>query len=316
MEKVFKWKNIEVSNTPSSDYQSWQKETNSYFDGERWGQVLHKGFNTERYYLWDSKNKTGLSLTIFKKGPFRMGFLGFPACVMHWEGEEPYRLDEMLEAVKHMPHKPHLIRITPSQFANINLANCKGKKSITIETCLNNLQGWNSENSQKIKKDWNRALKKCKSLSVERFIKSHLMYQLYFSAVVKNNGSEKYNLSYFEALQEEINHLVVSSRHIDEGQIKSMVISTSHGKGFYYLHAGSTPEAMKIGASDFLMKQVIDEAKERGFEAFNFLSSPENQHGLIKFKEKWGGESKELITYTIPTGLIGKLLLVIMSIVG
>jgi len=49
-----------------------------------------------------------------------------------------------------------------------------------------------------------------------------------------------------------------------------------------------------------LLNEAIEWAKAQGSESFNLMSSPQGQDSLIKYKERWGAETREHRTYTLP----------------
>lgn len=52
--------------------------------------------------------------------------------------------------------------------------------------------------------------------------------------------------------------------------------------------------------SDLQFNEAIQSAREDGYERFNLMSSPIDQPSLVKYKEKWGGETRQHKLYTLP----------------
>ncbi|MBB6522708.1 GNAT family N-acetyltransferase [Pseudoteredinibacter isoporae] len=125
------------------------------------------------------------------------------------------------------------------------------------------------------------------------------VFKLYQTAVERNSGALRYTRAYFEAL--------LSGNHSDlrcmlacvEGECVAMNIAAFQGKQAFYLHGGFVGEFSEYRAPDLLMFTAIEWAKKKGAESFDFMSSPSSQAGLIKYKEKWGGESRPQYTVDI-----------------
>lgn len=308
MRTICRHKNIAIFSEPNSEYLQWVSETNAYFDSAEWGEVLRLGFGANRYYLWDYKYTIGAALTLFKRGPFSIGYFGFPVCAMErTNSEEKYALDRMLEAVSTIPRKPNIIRSALSPFS-IGVINKKYKAITTTESCISNLSDWSLDGSTKRRRASRRAVRGCVNFTLTNEASGAEMYYLYKQAITRNLGSTRYTPAYFDSLSENLDNSSIELFGLrKEKSLVSMIITAKHGDTVYYLHGGSIPEVLSVGVSDFLIQKAIESAKCSGSKSFNFLPSPTNQTGLIKFKEKWGGESLTSETAQIimnPTGLL------------
>lgn len=307
----FKYRNIVISSTPCRDYLQCLEKSKGFFDGLKWGEVLFSGFNTERHYVWDIEHQIGLALTVFKKGPARMGFLGFPVSGISLHTVYQEFIEQALKAIKNMPNKPLWVRFS-TELHNVFLSNdtFTYKTDNSINTCIDGLNLWRLESSKKIAKDIKYAEKKCSALTLSSVASGTELYELYRAAVTRNTGSVKYTAKYFAELQT----LTTGERAKlyvlrNDSEAVGMMIVVYERNTAYYIHGGTNPNYMRLGVNDFLMRHAIQEAKENNLSRFDFMSSPIEQAGLIKFKEKWGGRSKNYITYTVATSLIGRILL-------
>lgn len=313
MKPNFEFGGIGIYAKPNNDYLCWLGSSNSYFDGEDWGRVLEIGLNVKRFYLWDFDLKTGISLSVFKKGPFRMGYLGFPICVMHWQDKRRYSLNRMLEAISQMPGKPQLMRMAISPFSGLVSTRKKGKIATTTETCIVDLNDWSAFGTKKRKKDSRHANRHCSDLQLVRKASGSELYELYLRAIDRNSGAVRYSQQYFNELSDRLGGNKVKMFGLkDDRALLSMIITVRHADAVYYLHGGSVPEVMSRGASDFLMQMAIEDAQDTCANSFNFLSSPNDQAGLIKFKEKWGGISMPSESSTFSTCISGSFLLALI----
>ena len=64
--------------TPPQYWDSLCLESDDLFNRVEWHNVLSRGFGCETIYGWDRENRSGMSITIFKAGPFKVGYIGFP----------------------------------------------------------------------------------------------------------------------------------------------------------------------------------------------------------------------------------------------
>lgn len=306
---IFEVDKIRITERPCRDYNTWLEMKKSYFNGTEWGEVLLSGFNAKRFYIWDGEIEAGTALTIFKRGPFRMGYLGFPFFDMNIEDLEKYQLNRMLAAISRMPKKPHLIRVPLSAFSQTKVVIDGAKSNTTIETAIPSLDDWTIERGATMRRDLKRAEKKLQGVSVDQAGSGAVLFDLHRQAVLRNKGKLKYTANYFNSLADEIRKGNVDAKVIANETLSCMVITVPHEGKTFYLHGGSTQAARKLSATDLLLKLSIDQAKQRKHTSFNLLFSSAEQLSLIKFKEKWGGISKEAKTFTIPTCFVGKVLL-------
>lgn len=316
--KIFSIKNkplfendgVSIYRDPPPSYLEWAANCNAFFDGPNWGGILEKGFLAHRNYIWDQQHQIGHALTIFRKGPFRLGYLGFPVCCSaSSESTEQYSLAKMLATVKLMPHKPELLRIIVSPFGkHRNDVACR-KLDRTIESCIEDLPQWSANASAIRRRDMRRAQQHCTKLKFDTSATGDDLFALYSEALRRNQGRARYTRNYFEALSHALAspHLHLAALRDDQGLV-CMAITARHGDTTYYLHGGTKPNALRAGASDIAMCEAIEHAQSTGSIRFNFLSSPADQPGLIRFKEKWGGVSAHAETYTFAMNNVGRLL--------
>lgn len=314
---LFSNNEFDITSSPTSEYYSWLEKTNTFFDGPTWGAVLIDGFDVKRYYIWDKTYTTGRALTVFKKGPFKVGYLGFPIYSQAEIESESYSVDRMLNAIALMKEKPHILRLPASAFSNLHLNIKKCFIENTVESCITDLCGWNDIDTSTRRRDLRYAQKRLMGNNIipDYNISSDEAFNIYNEAIKRNLGKLRYSKKYFESLTNKTNAPWVSFFSMrEEKHIKNLTITVRHADTVYYLHGGGTPEALRAGASDLAMSIAITDAKNKGAKRFNFLSSPEKQPGLIRFKEKWGGESRQALTYSIPLTRLGSLIIFVLRI--
>jgi hypothetical protein len=297
---------IALYRDPPNAYLDWVRTKGAYFEGPDWGRTLQAGLKTQRLYLWDGRLQTGRALTVFRKGPARMAYLGFPVCASIAADSPAYSLDRMIDAAKSMRPAPHILRIPVSAFSGNGVSDTPIRRA-TVESCIENLPGWSAEANSVRRRALRVAMKRLGDMTSRVKADGKSMYALYASAVDRNRGNLRYTEAYFDAIA---GSLPLGNVRLygmaDRDGLASMIITARHGDTEYYLHGGTRPETLNLGLADTLMARAITDARDRGASRFNFLMSPSAQAGLIRFKEKWGGVSRQSDTIDIPCNLIGQ----------
>ena len=80
--------------------------------------------------------------------------------------------------------------------------------------------------------------------------------------------------------------------------VAAFLVTGRHGNTSYYLHGGTELRYRNLSPSDLLMADAIDTARKAGCSCFNFMSSPPKQVSLVRYKEKWGAETRQQKTFT------------------
>lgn len=283
----------------------WQEicdEQGNLFSSLEWQTMLAKSFSTTTLYGWNAQNETGITITVFKAGPFRIGYVGFP--VGGILGKQPID-GEMIAVLRktHFPNALHLLRLPASAFHNTVKIDLESVT--TPETAIVNLQTWELSKIPKIK---NRNVRKANRAGLKVIDASlnsstgDILYDLYRNTVQRNYGNLRYNLKYFKMLvelsgaQQKLRCILA----LIDGSIAGFIVVALHGKTAYYLHGAMDFSLKKYAASDRLMYEAIVWAKENEMTCFNLMASPIDQPFLIRYKEKWGGITKDQKVYEMP----------------
>lgn len=308
---IVQHESIGIYRIPPPRYQRWLEETNAFFDGVAWGKALTEGFGATRLYLWDDQHELGHALTIFTKGPVRMAYLGFPVCMAPVAETEDYDLEGMVNAVRAFPHRPDLLRVPISPFGRRSLQTRTAKMAQTIETCITDLSSWSLSADAKSRRAVRRATRRCIDLVPTSEATGQELSALYRNAVVRNHGRTRYTEPYFATLCSSCPSITIHGLR-DTDCLVSAVVTARHGQTVCYLHGGSDPSHMSRGVADLVMSSALQHAKDDGATQFNFLASPVSQPELVRFKEKWGGSSREALTASLAMNLTGKLLTAVL----
>jgi hypothetical protein len=82
------------------------------------------------------------------------------------------------------------------------------------------------------------------------------------------------------------------------GDVVSSLLVLNAPSGAYYQSAGTTPEGMEIGASTFLVSEIIRTLAEEGRTAFNLGGAGNESEGLRRFKSGFGAQPVTLAAGT------------------
>lgn len=270
------------------------------FHSVEWQSVLHNGFNSQTVYGWNAKTEKGLAITVFKVGPFRIGYVGFP--VGGILGKEPLDNETLMALRKaHLPTALHLLRLPTSAFDDGLVLDLDSVT--TPETAIVDLQRWQLSQVSKFQRNVRKAQRSgIQTTDASQAFHGTQLYRLYRQTILRHDGSLRYNADYFSALIE------LSLTHPDlrcllvflDRQIVGFLVVALQNDTAYYLHGAIDTPLRTYGGSALLFYEAIAWAKDRGMSCFNLMASPNKQASLIRYKEKLGGITKEQKVYELP----------------
>ena len=289
---------LTISSSPPPGWHELCESRSAVFGSVGWQLVLESSFGCRTVYASDGS--AGAAITVFKAGPFAIGYLGFPAGGVVGD---PAALDTIIAQLVATKPSPGLtcVRVPVSAFApGSDLEHCSVANP---ETAITDLQQWDLMSvSKNLRRDIRRAERS--GLVVERISDATHgpdLYGMYESAVKHHGGSLRYNAAYFSAILElaarcqDVNAFV--ARLADD--IVGFAIVVHHGDAAFYLHGGAAAKVRQLSPSDLILAEAIDVARAAGCKQFNFMASPVNQTTLVRYKEKWGAETRQLKTYSV-----------------
>lgn len=268
------------------------------FNTPQWHTVLSKGFGSDTLYGWDEASSMGVSITVFKAGPFRIGYLGFP--VGGTVGNGAISPDMVLDLkAAHFPIGLHCIRIPVSAFASNVVLSLPTKT--TLETSIENLQDWKLKSSKTRCK-----INKAKRLSIriaaaDNPLLGSKLFEIYRETVVRHKGKMRYNVKYFAEL------IKLSIKNMDircylamkDDEVIGFQVVACHSRTAYSLHGCIDHRFRECCPADLLLLEAISWAKQQGMECYNLMASPQEQLSLVHYKEKWGGVTRLQHTYDL-----------------
>ena len=178
-------------------------------------------------------------------------------------------------------------------------------KSISAKCTLLDLRGFNKERIWKgYHSEVRRAVRKAQKhgLSIRRATardEIEIFYQLYLSSMERNRAMAKYPLRWFDALYE----ILIRQKKADflfaikgdEYAAGVALIYSSNSN--HYLHNGSAEAYLESRPNDLIVDYIIQKGVEEGKATLDFMGSDPNDLSLLRFKEKWGSQSKDVFTY-------------------
>ncbi len=270
----------------------WDSHCNSnrtLFHCTAWQNLLKNAFGSQSMYGWHPTAGTGLAITVFKAGPFRIGYTGFPiGGTASGEALTPEMIVDLRKT--QLPLRLHCLRLPVSSFSNGPHLDLAAQEN--PETAILGLQEWGIEKLPKLRRD----IKKARSshLQISDAVspdQGDTLHRLYHDTVRRHRGELRYNASYFSSL---IN-LAQTHRGVrcllaklDE-EVAGFIVIAFHGRTAYYLHGAASPTLRHLSPSDLLLHEAINWAKSNEMTCFNMMPSPNDQPTLVRYKEKWNG---------------------------
>lgn len=282
--------------------QHWDRlcaDSKALFASEAWQHVLQRGFGTESIYFSDESG--GFVVSVFRGGPFRIGYLGFPTGAT--AGSLARRLDPapILRSAGGIA-MPVCVRVPVGTFDDNFVRS--GTVVTNPETVIDDLQAWSLAGvSKNLRRDVRKAQRSDLSIeSTSDVAHAAQLFRIYAGTVKRRGGAMRYNAGYFSALLElsATNPAVQVLLARESDVIAGFVVVVDDRGTANYLHGGAAPDFMKDSPSDLLLAAAIEQAQSRGCRRFNLMASPADQPTLVRYKEKWGGETRDLATCTIP----------------
>ena len=290
------------STDPPRNWQPACMHAGLLFHTAQWQALLDRSFGSRTIYAWNSATGCGSAITVFKAGPFEIGYLGFPFGGMLGSAE----LDDnaLLRALQQRSSGlPTCIRVAVSAFgANVPALDLPYVS--TPESAIVELESWDlASASANIRRDVKKAGRS--GLDVIDGTDPSVgtaIFEMYRATVQRFSGSMRYSKQYFSNLVElsKVNpNLRVLIAKMDD-EIAGFNVVVCHGDTAFYLHGGTRLVLREHRPASILMNEAIRWGQDSNCKSFNLMSSPSTQPSLVQYKEKWGAETKEHRTYTLP----------------
>lgn len=291
--------NLPLFKVTEGEWVSLTKNSDSILFTPKWQYLLKKSFGIETIYLYNKHINDGTIIQVFRKGPFKVGYAGFPTGgTINGNPISSLNISSIKKLVSSHIHE---LRIYSSGFKQPELIESQSES--LPETTILELNNYDSLKIAKVRRDVNRSIRFNVSISETNLTdQANNMFRLYEQTIRRNKGIIKYNLRYFI----EILNYSTSSPNISilnasiKGKYAGFLILLNEATTAYYLH-GAVDEAFRSkGVSDLLIHEAIRKAQSLGATHFNMMPSPIEQPSLVRYKEKWGAETRSHKTFKIP----------------
>jgi hypothetical protein len=271
------------------------KSKNAFFYSKEWSDIVCHTLKAEMFFLARSEPDILYTVSVFKKGPFKIGYINFPFGISDDQNLNPQLLKDIF-------HRQQLI-------IHILIVNTR-KKLVTFEefyktqlpeTSILNFQKHSPDKLKNLKislrRGHNRGAIIKKAENNERYRQVFMLYQ---NTLILRGGLQKYSAEYFGKLMQLEENQGATFLAFVENDLVGFLSIVLHQKKAFALHSSYNRQYNRYCVVDMLMEAAVAFAKKQNCTEFNMGASPANQPSLVEFKEKWGGQTSPLYNYEIP----------------
>jgi hypothetical protein len=297
---------LQVFESPGKEWDEFaSRYTDLIFYQAVWSDVLKKGLRGQPLYFYlreGGEIVAGLPGVLLNFGIFKILYASIPYGNLIGEREYFGSIMEILED-EFRKRKIDQVRVTESPFSKPQLPG--SFKSISAKCTLLDLRGFNKEEIwEGYKKNIRRDVRKAQRSGItihrgDSVEGVNEFYKLYLASMERNRAMAKYPLRWFETLYEVVTKKGLGAiliAELNEVAIAGVVLIYSASSAHYF-HNGSQYEFLKFCPNELLVHSSIENAVEKKISFFDFMGSDPNDLSLLRFKEKWGGQSKDVYTY-------------------
>jgi GNAT superfamily N-acetyltransferase len=199
-----------------------------------------------------------------------------------------------------------MMRATRSFQGSIGDSATSGRPAVWVD----DLQNYDINQSKKRRKDLAYARRSNSLITItDKPVDATQCYELYASTILAQGGKLRYTSSYFRKLHEiseKTSNIKIFSAVNKDKIVSGFVVLVLNGNESYYLHGAVDLDGRRHGLSDLLLEQLVQAAQENGALRLDFMASPWEQRGLIKFKEKWGTKTGLVVTCDVSGSIFGE----------
>jgi hypothetical protein len=297
---------LKVFQSPGKEWDEFaSRYTDLIFYQSVWSEVLKKGLGGQPLYFCLKEGGeivAGLPGVLLNFKIFKILYASIP--YGHFIGERSY-YSTFLELLENELRRRGIdqVRLIESPFSESYPP--ESFKPLPAKCTLLDLRGNDKERIwEDYKKNIRRDVRKAQRSGVT--IRSrdsmegiNIFYKLYLTSMERNRAMAKYPLHWFETLYEIVTKKGLGVVLIAElnGVAIAGVILIYSASSTHYFHNGSQYEYLKFCPNELLVHSSIENAVEKRISFFDFMGSDPNDLSLLRFKEKWGGQSVDIQTY-------------------
>jgi serine/alanine adding enzyme len=298
---------LKVFDSPGKE---WDEFASRYADlifyQSVWSQVLKEGLGGQPLYFYLKEGGeiiAGLPGVLLNFKIFKVLYASIP--YGHLIGEKFY-YPTFLELLEKEFKRRGIdqVRLTESPFSESYPP--EFFKPISAKCSLLDLRSFEKKNIwESYRSEVRRAIRKAQKhgLSIRRATtrkEMDVFYRLYLSSMERNRAMAKYPLQWFYALHE----ILIPQGIADvlfavksEGEYIAGVVLVHSATSSHYLHNGSMGAYLEHRPNDLIVDSIIQKGVEEGKTTLDFMGSDPNDLSLLRFKEKWGSQSRNINTY-------------------
>jgi serine/alanine adding enzyme len=298
---------LKVFDSPGKE---WDEFASRYADlifyQSVWSQVLKEGLGGQPLYFYLKEGGeiiAGLPGVLLNFKIFKVLYASIP--YGHLIGNPSY-YSTFLQLLEKEFKKRGIdqVRLTESPFSESYPP--EFFKPISAKCSLLDLRSFEKKNIwESYRSEVRRAIRKAQKhgLSIRRATtrkEMDVFYRLYLSSMERNRAMAKYPLQWFYALHE----ILIPQGIADvlfavksEGEYIAGVVLVHSATSSHYLHNGSMGAYLEHRPNDLIVDSIIQKGVEEGKTTLDFMGSDPNDLSLLRFKEKWGSQSRNINTY-------------------
>lgn len=270
------------------------------FQTPDWFEVLEQGLGASSQCLAE-----GLVATVFRVGPVAAAYLNFPLGIrteaeLHAAMQRGIRQTLRKQGVDLLRYSvPEHLVVPPD-----------GRQPLP-ETRIQSLSAWSEAGlAGDVRYELRRARREGTRVRPARLDDAQLMFDLYRQTLHRHGGKLRYSLRYFQAMCQ-LSLVTPAVRGMIAETVERIpcgfVLAARNGNEACYLHAGFDPAYARARPGYVLLYDAITQARDSGSACFNLMASPAGQPELVRFKEKWGGQTQLLLNFDVPVSALGTL---------
>jgi hypothetical protein len=296
---------LKVFESPGQEWDEFaSRYTDLIFYQSIWSKVLREGLGGQPLYFYLKKGGemvAGLPGILLDFKIIKILYASIP--YGHFIGERSC-FKPFLEFLEKEFKKRSIdqVRIAESPFSESY--HLESFNPISAKCTLLDLRGYDKE---KIWEGYNKNIRRDVRKSQKSGVTIHrgdnrqsiyLFYKLYLASMERNRAIAKYPLRWFETV-----YNIIISRGLGEIVLAEMNTVVIAGALFiyspsstHYFHNGSHYEFLKFCPNELIVHTSIEETIVRKGIFFDFMGSDPQDISLLRFKEKWGSQSKDIYT--------------------
>ena len=298
---------LQVFESPGKEWDEFaSRYTDLIFYQAVWSDVLKKGLRGQPLYFYlreGGEIVAGLPGVLLNFRIFKILYASIPYGQLI--GERSY-YPTFLELLENEFRRRGIdqIRLTESPFSEPYPPEASFKP-VSAKCTLLDLRGYDREKiwegyKKNIRRDVRKAQRSGITIRSGDFREDvDIFYKLYLASMERNRAMAKYPLHWFETLYEIVTKKALGAILIAElnGVAIAGVVLIYSASSTHYFHNGSQYEFLKFCPNELLVHFSLEKAIGRGNSLFDFMGSDPNDLSLLRYKEKWGGQSKDVYTY-------------------